>query len=47
VLQGEETGFYNTMEVSVIAHGGDGAINGHREGIDWLTGMWDVAYDRW
>jgi hypothetical protein len=47
VLQGEEMGFYSAMEVSVMARGDDGVINGHGEGIDWLTGMWDVTYDRW
>jgi hypothetical protein len=25
----------------------EGVINGHGEGIDWLTGKWDVTCDKW
>jgi hypothetical protein len=39
VLQGDETGFYNVLEVSVMAQGGDGAVNCHGEHFNWVTGM--------
>jgi hypothetical protein len=47
MLQSEETEFYSAMEVSIMARGDDGVINGHGEGIHWLTGMWDVTCDKW
>jgi hypothetical protein len=40
-------GFYNAKEVSVMEWGDDRVINSHGEGIDWLTGKWDVTCDMW
>ena len=34
VFRGDETGFYNVIEVFVVARGDDRAVNGHEESFD-------------